>query len=73
MVSSILILKQIHNLQEIIDDCLEDIPVADPTVETLKDKYYQSLGMLQKSLHTDFYMGKVLAYKECLRLHEVKV
>ena len=71
--SETLLMREIHNLQEVINDCLDDIPVADPKVEELKDKYYQSLGMLQKSLHTDFYMGKVLAYKECLRLHEVKV
>lgn len=71
--SETLLMREIHNLQDVINDCLDDIPVADPKVEELKDKYYQSLGMLQKSLHTDFYMGKVLAYKECLRLHEVKV
>lgn len=65
-----LLMKEIHNLQEVIDDCLDDIPIDDPKVETLKDKYYQSLGMLQKSLHTDFYMGKVLAYKEMLGLFE---
>ena len=67
-----LLMKEIHNLQEVIDDCLDDIPIDDPKVETLKDKYYQSLGMLQKSLHTDFYMGKVLAYKEMLVLFEVE-
>lgn len=67
-----LLMKEIHNLQEVIDDCLDDIPIDDPKVETLKDKYYQSLGMLQKSLHTDFYMGKVLAYKEMLGLFEVE-
>ena len=65
-----LLMKEIHNLQEVIDDCLDDIPIDDPKVETLKDRYYQSLGMLQKSLHTDFYMGKVLAYKEMLGLFE---
>ena len=65
-----LLMKEIHNLQEVINDCLDDIPIDDPKVETLKDKYYQSLGMLQKSLHTDFYMGKVLAYKEMLGLFE---
>lgn len=65
-----LLMREIHNLQEVIDDCLDDIPIDDPKVETLKDKYYQSLGMLQKSLHTDFYMGKVLAYKEMLGLFE---
>ena len=68
-----LLMREIHNLQEVIDDCLDDIPIDDPKVETLKDKYYQSLGMLQKSLHTDFYMGKVLAYKEMLQLFEGKV
>ena len=67
-----LLMKEIHNLQEVIDDCLDDIPIDDPKVETLKDRYYQSLGMLQKSLHTDFYMGKVLAYKEMLGLFEVE-
>ena len=67
-----LLMKEIHNLQEVIDDCLDDIPIDDPKVETLKDRYYQSLGMLQKSLHTDFYMGKVLAYKEMLVLFEVE-
>ena len=67
-----LLMREIHNLQEVIDDCLDDIPIDDPKVETLKDKYYQSLGMLQKSLHTDFYMGKVLAYKEMLVLFEVE-
>lgn len=68
-----LILKEIHNLQEVIEDCIEDIPIVDPTVEELKKKYYMALGMLQKSLHTDFYMGKVLAYKELLELYGVKV
>ena len=67
-----LLMREIHNLQEVIDDCLDDIPIDDPKVETLKDRYYQSLGMLQKSLHTDFYMGKVLAYKEMLVLFEVE-
>ena len=67
-----LLMKEIHNLQEVIDDCLDDIPIDDPKVETLKDRYYQSLGMLQKSLHTDFYCGKVLAYKEMLVLFEVE-
>ena len=65
-----LLMKEIHNLQEIIKECLDDIPVDDPKVETLRDKYYQSLGMLQKSLHTVFYMGKALAYKEMLGLFE---
>lgn len=65
-----LLMREIHNLQEVIEECLDDIPIDDPKVETLKDKYYQSLGMLQKSLHTDFYMGKVLAYKEMLGLFE---
>lgn len=65
-----LLMREIHNLQEVIDDCLDDIPIDDPKVETLKDRYYQALGMLQKSLHTDFYMGKVLAYKEMLGLFE---
>ena len=68
-----LLMREIHNLQEVIDDCLDDIPIDDPKVETLKDKYYQSLGMLQKSLHTDFYIGKVLAYKELLELYGVKI
>ena len=68
-----LLMREIHNLQEVIEECLDDIPIDDPKVETLKDKYYQSLGMLQKSLHTDFYMGKVLAYKEMLQLFEGKV
>lgn len=67
-----LLMREIHNLQEVIDDCIDDIPIDDPKVETLRDKYYQSLGMLQKSLHTDFYMGKVLAYKEMLGLFEVE-
>lgn len=66
-------MREIHNLQEVIDDCLDDIPVNDSIVEQLKDKYYNAYGMLQKSLHTDFYMGKVLAYKELLELYEVKV
>ena len=65
-----LLMREIHNLQEVIEECLDDIPIDDPKVETLKDKYHQSLGMLQKSLHTDFYMGKVLAYKEMLGLFE---
>ena len=67
------ILREIHNLQEVVDDCLCDVPVVDPKVDELKEKYYYSLGMLQKSLHTDFYMGKVLAYKEILSVFGVKV
>ena len=68
-----IILEEIHNLQEIIDDCLNDIPVTDPMVDVLKEKYDHSLGMLQKSLHTDFYMGRVLAYKELLKMYGVLV
>ena len=64
---TILILKEIHNLQDIIDDCLDDIPIANPMAELLKEKYDLALGMLQKSVHTDFYMGKVMAYKELLK------
>lgn len=67
-----LLMREIHNLQEVIDDCIDDIPIDDPKVETLKDKYYQSLRMLQKSLHKEFYMGKALAYKEMLGLFEVE-
>lgn len=71
--NTLIILKEIHNLQEVIDDCIDDLPITTPEVENLKDKYYAALGMLQKSLHTDFYMGKVLAYKELLEEHGVKV
>lgn len=67
-----LVLKEIHNLQDVIDDCLDDIPIADPMVEVLKEKYNNSVGLLQKSVHTDFYMGKVLAYKELLKLYGEK-
>ena len=28
-----LLMKEIHNLQEVIDDCLDDIPIDDPKVE----------------------------------------
>ena len=73
MSNSLIILKEIHNLQEVIDDCLDDLPTTTPMVEDLKDKYFAALGMMQKSVHPQLCMGKVLAYKELLREYGVKV
>ena len=70
-----LILKEIQNLREVIDDCLDDVPVTvnNRVVDDFKGKYDHAYGRMQKSLASDFYMGQCLAYKEILSVLGVKV
>ena len=71
-----LLMREIHNLQEVIDDCLNDAPVQDdvsPVVDDFKGRYQYAYGRMQKSLASEFYMGQCLAYKEILCVLGVKV
>jgi hypothetical protein len=66
-------MREIHNLQEVIDDCLCDVPVVDPKVDEIKRKYDFAYARLQKSCASDFYLGQALAYKDVLSQYGVKV
>ena len=65
-----LLMKEIHNLQEVIDDCLEK---DNSIVEDFKGKYDHAYGRMQKSMASEFYMGQCLAYKDILSIFGVKV
>ena len=71
-----LILKEISNLKEIIDNCLDDmgeIRPNHPIIDNFSNKYDFARGKMNKSINTDFYMGQCLAYKEILGVFGVKV
>ena len=66
-------MREIHNLQEVIDDCLDGNPINDPKLDDIKRKYDFAYARLQKSCATDFYLGQALAYKDVLSQYGVKV
>ena len=71
-----LVLREISNLKEVIDNCLDDVGEITPNhpiITNFKGKYDFALGKMNKSLNTEFYMGQVLAYKEILGVFGVKL
>lgn len=76
MTTTSLVLKEINNLKEIIDNCLEDVGEVTPNhpiIESFSRKYDFARGKMNKSCNTDFYIGQCLAYKEILSVFGVKV
>lgn len=74
-----LVLKEIHNLQDVIDDSLNDEMVnsyelrEQEIIKALFDSLNECRGKLQVTNAPNFYMGRISALKECLRLYGVKV
>ena len=74
-------LKQIHNLQEIIDDSINEDSIMITSYELREQEIIKSLleslneckGKLQVTNTPHFYMGRISALKECLRLYGVKL
>ena len=75
-----LLLKEIHNLQEVIDDSLEDNPEKLNMYELREQEIISSLlhrldecrGKLQVTNTPHFYMGRISALKEALKLYGVE-
>ena len=81
MVSNSLVLKEIKNLQEIVDKSINDdseiMAMHELREQEIIKALYNSLdecrGKLQVTNAPNFYMGRISALKECLRLYGVNV
>ena len=75
-----LVLKEIQNLQGIVDECLDEGDVLtshelheQEIIKVLLDRLDECRGKLQFTNSPHFYMGRISALKECLKLYGVKV
>lgn len=71
-----LVLREISNLKEVIDNCLDDVGEIHPNhpiITNFYSKYDFARGKMNKSINAEFFMGQVLAYKEILAVFGVKV
>lgn len=80
MMSETLLMKEIHNLQGIIDDSLQEegdiINIHEvreqQVISSLLNSLDECRGKLQFTNSPHFYMGRISALKEALKLYGVE-
>ena len=81
MMEETLLMKEIHNLQEVVDESINEsidgLTIYElreqEIIKSLLDKLNECRGKLQVTNAPNFYMGRISALKECLRLYGVDI